>query len=350
MKSRLFNYSLLALIITFASCSKSQEPDTTYLASSKKTAAVAAAQPLPGDKANWTLVLSRFPTSGLTWVRMVQFTFNAAAGTVGVTYWEWRSDQNKGKTAYNTHTCTFDGKTSVCTVYTPTGWKYPTGQYISATATYTYNTTSKVLVINWPGGQTESWNISNPEPGVARALFASSSYSVTHGHGYGSNAAWSTHKDIAEIAKISYPGYQIRSNNSGGSTNTITPASSLWEGSALNFSGYTYPSNPTPKNAMHWWQPSTVCGSGQNPRTGIINHLASFNDGRAMVFNHFCASLPAESAFPCYSGNNHPYAFMQIIDDAGNMRGFLGLEQQDPGGASYPGHQYALKDYTTIPW
>ena len=101
---------------------------------------------------------------------------------------------------------------------------------------------------------------------------------------------------------------------------------------------------------MHAWLPSTACGSGATSRTGIVYHLASMNNNRSIVWNHYCATLAPNGMFPCYTGNNHPYAFQQIIDDSGALKGFVGIEEQDPGGASYPGHQYQLKDYTTVPW
>ena len=67
-----------------------------------------------------------------------------------------------------------------------------------------------------------------------------------------------------------------------------------------------------------------------------------------MVWNHFCATLAPESTWPCYSGQRHPYAFQQIIDDTGAMRGFIGIEQQDEPGS--PGYKYynRLYHYTIV--
>lgn len=343
---------ILAAIIT-SGCRKSETVNQDASAGGDKGKASVSAQPLPGGKANFSVAIGRFATTGATWVRMVNWTFNSSNGTIAATYWQWDSTLEKGKTAFNTHTCTFDGVTRTCYVYTPTGWMIPSAQYYSWTGTYTYNTSTGALAISWSNGTSENWTISNPQTSIARALFVSSGgsgYAITHGHGYGSNASWSTFKTIAQIPKVSYGGYQVIAQNFGGSTNTITPSTAgQWQSSALNLTNFTYPSNPQPVNSLHTWtQGGTTCGSGATSRTGIVYHLSSNNNGRSMVWNHFCATLAPESTWPCYSGQRHPYAFQQIIDDTGAMRGFVGIEQQDEPGS--PGYQYQLKDYTTIPW
>ncbi|MBI5380540.1 MAG: hypothetical protein HZA31_01440 [Opitutae bacterium] len=112
----------------------------------------------------------------------------------------------------------------------------------------------------------------------------------------------------------------------------------------MNLSTYTTPSAPTPVNCMHYWQPtSSACGSGSNPREGIIYHIGSQNNSRSMYYNHHCACLPQEADFPCYTGTIHPYAFQQIIDDVGTLRGFVGVEVQNQPANAY--YQYQLKAY-----
>lgn len=66
-----------------------------------------------------------------------------------------------------------------------------------------------------------------------------------------------------------------------------------------------------------------------------------------MVYNHFCACLPTDAEFPTYNRNLHPYAMQQIIDDNGDMRGFVGIEQQDEPDSV--GYQYQLKEYFLLP-
>jgi hypothetical protein len=360
--NRLFAYSinsvrkvsLLLIVAAFliTGCKKGEPVNHNKANASGKGDATVSSQPLPGGKANFSVSIGRFATTGATWVRMVNWTFNTN-GTIASTFWQWDSTLEKGKTAFNSHTCTFDGVTRTCSVYTPTGWMIPSGQYSSWTGTYTYNTSTGALAIAWSNGTSENWTISNPETSVARAVFVSSGgsgYAITHGHGYGSNASWSTFKTIAQIPKVSYSGYYILALNTGGSTTTLIPATAgQWQSSVLNLSAFTYPSSPSPANSLHSWVPGgTACGSGATSRTGIVYHLSSNNNGRSMVWNHFCATLAPESTWPCYSGQRHPYAFQQIIDDNGAMRGFVGIEQQDEPGS--PGYQYQLKDYTTIPW
>ena len=341
--------------LILAACSKNETESQNGVAASDKNEASVSAQPLPGGKKNFSVAIGRFATSGATWVRMVNWTFNSSAGTIAATFWQWDSTQEKGKTLFNSHTCTFDGVTKSCPTYTPTGWLNPSGQYTGWTGTYTYNTSTGALVITWSSGHTENWTITNPQSNIARAEFVSSGgtgYAVTHGHGYGSNAAWTTYKTIAQIPKVSYSGYYVLALNTGGSTTTLIPStatSGAWQPSVLNLSGFTYPSSPSPANALHRWVPGgTACGSGATSRTGIVYHLSSNNNGRSMVWSHFCATLAPDGMWPCYTGQRHPYAFQQIIDDTEAMRGFIGIEQQDEPGS--PGYQYQLKDYTTVPW
>ncbi len=355
--SRILNGIFTILILSaaalfYSSCQKGEKREIEITGSTKGVASVSAAQALPGGKANFSVSIGRFATTGAVWVRMVNWTFNASAGTVAATYWQWDSTLEKGKTAFNSHTCTFDGLTATCSVYTPTGWMIPSGQYYGLTGTYTYNTSTGALVIQWSGGTSENWTISNPQTTIARALFVSSAgsgYAVTHGHGYGSNASWSTYKTIAQIPKVLYSGYNILGYNTGGGTNTLIPATAgAWGAASLSLTTATYPSNPQPVNSLHFWtQSGSPCGPPYTSRLGNVYHLSSNNNGRSMVYSHFKACLPV-TGFPCYSGQRHPYAFSQIIDDAGAMLGFIGIEQQDEPGST--GFQYQLIDYTTIPW
>jgi hypothetical protein len=137
-----------------------------------------------------------------SFVRIVNMTFDTA-GTVAATAYEWISDQRNGKSAVNSHLCTFDGVSQTCTVYSPTGWisGSSSNPHKSWSATYTYS--GNTLTITWTSGKTgtESWTISNPTTALARASLASSSTAMgyTHGCGYGSNASWNTFKTISQM-------------------------------------------------------------------------------------------------------------------------------------------------------
>jgi hypothetical protein len=297
---------------------------------------------VPGGKTNFSVCVGAMNTTTYTVVRLGNFTFDAN-GTLAATWWSWDSRYETGKTLLNVHTCTQDGVTKTCNVYTPTGWMAPAGYWFSRSGNYTYNATTGALAISWINewaGVTENWTVSAVGTPLARLDFVSSNYGLTHGRGWGSNASWSTFKTVTQVPRISYPGGYVLIQNDG-STTTLVPATG-WHTETLNLSAYTSSANG---NALHVWdQSSTACGvGGGNPRPGIVYHLGSNNNGRSMAYNHWCASLPFESEWPCYVRAMHPFAFQQIIDDTGALRGFVGIEQQNESGSV--GYRYQLKAY-----
>lgn len=344
------SFSAAALIIaaTIYSCTKHSSSPVTGDESAQPKLKVNTAQPLPGGKANFSVVMGNLDATAATDVRVVNWTFNASAGTVGATIWEWNSDDHKGKTLLTTHTCSMDGITKTNDVFVPTGWQTPAGQYYGRTGTYTYS--GSTLTINWDAPWStvhETWTVTNPDAASARVDFVSSNYGLTHGRGFGSNKPWTgtgSFYTVTSIPRISYPGSYIMVHNSGG-TITVTPSTAgAWHTDALNLTGWTSSSNG---NTLHIQGPNSpnVCQTGctaGNTHTGIIYHLSSTNQSRAMAYNHYCACLPTEANFPVYTGNLHPYAFMQIIDDNGDLRGFVGIEEQNESSSTY---QMQLKAY-----
>lgn len=307
-----------------------------------------AAQPLPQGKRNFSVTLGNLDTTSYSVVRIANYTFDDAAGTVAASIWSWRSDVEDPKQALNSHTCTFEGSTKTCTQYVPYGWMgQPGGIWFHRDATYTYNTSTGALHIAWINewaGVTEDWTVTLPEAGIARLDLASSNYGLTHGRGWGSNAGWSTFKTMPQVAasyRVVFHGARVRAYFPSG---VLTVED--WTSEALDLSSYTTPSAPTPVNCMHakLGSSSSVCVSGcTTTKTGIIYHIGSNNAGRSMYYNHHCACLPTVADFPCYSGTIHPYAFQQIIDDSGALRGFVGVEvQNSPSNANY---QFQLKAY-----
>lgn len=288
-----------------------------------------AAQPLPGGKARFTLVHGNLDSVGKTTARLMNLSFDATNGTVGATSWLWDSANKKGKSAYNSHTCTFDGNTVSQTLYTPTDWLVPSGQYYSWSGNYMYDTASRQLTINWTAGapgNTETWLVANPTPALAEIGFLSSNYGITHGKGYGSNAPWSSFKTVSQVSRGPFSGRSssVTTDPYGVIISVVDSAPA-----SLDLTSFTFPSSPSPANSIHAWLPTSSCtGSCQTSRTGIVYHLSSNNTGRPMIWNHFCACLPSQTAFPKYDGGLHPWAFMQIIDDNDSHVGFVGVHVQ----------------------
>ena len=83
--------------------------------------------------------------------------------------------------------------------------------------------------------------------------------------------------------------------------------------------------------------PNVCTGGCGGTRTGyIMYHLASANTGRQMVYNNWCTCLSLGDEWPCYDRNMHPLAIHSFLDDDGQHRGWLFIEQQDqPGSVGY---------------
>lgn len=324
-----------------------------------------SSQPLPGGRANFSVVNGNFDLSGYTWERVVDWTFNGTAGTVAATSWTWESDIKTGHTDFQTyHRCTFLGHSNPSgTTHTPTGWVYPAGGYVNWAGTYTFNTTTNQLTINWTSpalmaGNSEVWTVSSPSTTLSKVTLVSSTYTLTHGVGYGSNAAWTSYKTMVQIPRVNYSGHSITVNGANGTSASTISATGFntWHSAALQLSLFTSPSSPSPYNCLHSKQPTTKCkaSSCNTPAyadSGIIYHLASHDNSRQMVYNNWCSCLITSPNWPDYFGNLHPSAFMQIIDDNGDLKGYVGIEAQNPpnvaGIGGYPAYQFTLWDFVT---
>lgn len=372
-KARKLTLLIIAILaISITGCRKNDAPghDETS-ASSKNKAKVSGAQPLPQGKRNFSVTMGNFDLNGYTWVRVINWTFNETNGTVGGTSWTWRSDVKAGKAIFNDHFCTMGGASSNCNVYAPTGWSTQSASiWQSWSGTYTYNHTTGRLDIQWntwagnPTTASDSWTVTLPETGLARVNLITSNYTLTHGRGYGSNAAWTTYKTIGNMFSSGLPSYtsltgrNVRAaGSSTAGTVTIYPTQStpgLWGGAAFSLAGCTTPSSSNPAGTTMHKYDSEASGCNvpeacTTTRTGSTVHLATTSN-RQVAYNNWCACLPKAADWPCYTGNMHPMALMQVIDDGGTLKGFVGIEAQNPPEAGYNGKfQLQCVDYSSIP-
>lgn len=333
-------------------------------------ASISAPQPLPRGKRHFSVTMGNFDSNGYTWVRIINWTFDETTGRVGGTSWTWRSDVKAGKALFNNHYCTMGGASSTCNVYAPAGWSTQSESiWQSWSGTYAYNTATGRLDIQWntlagsPTIASDSWTVTLPEAGLARVTLITSNYTLTHGRGYGSNAAWDTHKTIGGIFAAGLPSYTAGLNvraagSSTAGTVTIYPTQTtpgLWRAAAFSLAGCTTPSISTPAGTtMHYYNAAaTGCGvpsACATSRTGSTIHLATTLHNRQVAFNNWCACLPKAADWPCYTGNMHPMALMQVIDDNGALKGFVGVEAQNPPEPGYNGgFQFQCGDYSNIP-
>lgn len=309
----------------------------------------AAIPTTPGGKRNFSVVYGNLDTTGTTWVRHANYTFTDQ-GTVASSHWHWESSLNKGKTAHTSHRCTFENTTKDCSVYVPTGWVDPAGQYTNRNGTFTLDEAGTVS-IDWADGQREAWQVASTSSEKLHALrWQSSNYGITHGKGYGSNADWKVFRTLPEIVSAGGRKAWRGQRAAASSSDRVTINASDWGSTTLNLESFTSASSSSEGYTLHAMLPHSpnVCtGACSGERKGkIMYHLASQNKGRQMAYNNWCTCLSIGDEWPCYTRNMHPWALMSVLDDDGVHRGWLFIEQQNQTG--YPAYQYQLGDFTDL--
>ena len=289
--------------------------------------------PLPGGKKNFSIVSGHFALSGKTWAQLSNIEFDAATGTFKDEYWYWDTDLRLGKTPFNSYYGTIDGSSGNVYLFTPKGWIYPEGLSKIDKGAYSYNETSKTLEMQYENGRKLKWivRVLDDYGGLAELEFDSSSRDITHARGYGSNADWTVFKKLADVPRVTYSGKSVLARRAPDGYRN-------WFTAILRLGEFEFTENG---GALRYHQKETSAGI-DCPR-GIIYHYSSNNNSRAMIQNHFVACL-AGDAFPTYTRNLHPYAVQQLISDAGDMVGFVMVEQQNPPEAMYDGnYQYQIR-------
>lgn len=283
----------------------------------------ALAVALPGGRSKYVVTVMGGAVNA-KFVRIAQYTFTAAAGTTGTVseqfkYWNQStftgdSNTNKVLTGYTTAGCPFN-----CTIKTPKGFQ-PGQAWSTLSGTYTIDANGRV-VITWSGGQYETWTITTPKSYYAKFTIFNSNYDVQKGWGFGSNAAFTTGATVTQIKAAGLLNdYEYWQNSYGvpNSQNTngwLDMAPYIICGSSNSLQLPAPAGVPVCDNA--YWR-SYFAG---NPAT----------DGRKIYWQHQLGSVACSdsqgSSTTCISvGGGHTFAMLQVIDDSGVFRGFVGAE------------------------
>lgn len=289
--------------------------------------------PLPGNKKNYTVVFGRFAISGRIWAQLSNIEFNPVTGTFHEESWYWDTNLRKGKTAFHTYNGTVGGANGTIYLFTPTGWINPQGQSGLKEGRYFYDAQTGDLEITYSDNRRINWVVESLDEygGLAQIEFKNSTYDITHGRGYGSNADWNVYKKLNEIPRISYKGYSVLARGKPDDFRN-------WFLTRVNLKEYHFSEDA--KSLRYQQLESSIPGIDE---TGIVYHYSSYDNSRAMILNHFNGVL-AGSAFPSYNRNLHPYAVQQVINDGNELVGFVMVEQQNPPEAMYDGnYQYQIR-------
>ncbi|MGP3965981.1 hypothetical protein ACTWPT_59605 [Nonomuraea sp. 3N208] len=297
---------------------------------------------LPGGKANF-VISQGFLRAGSTqnWVRLGTYQFKAN-GTVSANTYLWWQRNPEGRQATgvvpdsscSTKAGGSGSRVRACDVLTASG--FPGAPDESRTGTYT--TAGNVVSIRWKIAQTwtEKWHVQlSPDGKLARLQFADSTL-ATNGYGYGSNAPLTTRRAMSSVRAfagtlkqdlVSWAGNRIVKSDG-----QVFKQSSFRNCATTTWClTYLQPSSPGA------CQKSGGCpnyGGGTRTNVSSIQYYLTkvSNHDRRDTLWHWCTCLAMESKKFCYSGNSHIKPLLQIIDDKGAFRGWVGAEA-----SFYPG-------------
>lgn len=263
-----------------------------------------AAAVLPGDRGNYVTAVM-MDSGQSSWVRLAQYSFRDD-GSIRQDFWFW--DQGT-MTGWAPTGLTTNGCTSICSVRTAERFQDGNGTY-PRTLFGTYSAVGAVVSITWSGGSTETWTLTSYKL-ASRLELANSNYGATHGWSWGSTEGFSSYSTISEIRLRggSYSG-PFQQNNWGSSTSGTT---------SLGVNGFGLCNNNT---------------LSQTTSTTKL-YLAGLNNSRQTYYNR--QRFDVDQAACIGSGGGHLNQFLQIIDDQGLFRGWVGVEaslyEKKSGGA-----------------
>jgi hypothetical protein len=296
-------------------------------------AAPANAAGLPGGKANWVASVGGLTdgTSYQNWVRLGYYQF-ATDGTVAHNWWHWaqREQSPRVGTGADFECSTNTDVPPECEVLTGQGFTgSPEGGF-----TGTYSMSGSGLTVSWTHDRNgnrlsktlvENWTIGAVDAELQRASGGPSgfsNYSATHGFAYGSNASfdYTSRASMAELQRdgaqdggVNYNSWQWNRNKVENVTSGFSSLS-IW---SLCDSG----------QCLGYRAHNTHCDCGaEAPSRDGQYYLAEHDGGRRNSIWLWCGCLADGRGETCYTGNSHIRPLLQVIDDGGDFRGWVGVE------------------------
>ncbi|MBB5079201.1 hypothetical protein [Nonomuraea endophytica] len=303
----------------------------------------APAAALPGGKSTYVVSQGHLKASSRdNWVRLGSYRF-AANGTVTSSLYLWwqrhpEARQATGMTPDAGCSTKAGGKGTrvrTCRVLTAGGFTGAPDE----TRTGTYTVSGNVVSIRWKIAQTwtEQWYVRPSPDGKLARLDLKSSSLATHGYAYGSNAALGTRRAMSSVK--AYPG-TLRQDLTSWAGGRLVPSNNQ------PFGHKAFSACKTTTSCLTYLQPSSngACqkaggcpkyGGGTRANVSSIQYYLTkiSNSDRRDSMWHWCTCLAMERGQFCYTGNSHVKPLMQIIDDKGFFRGWVGAEASFSTGA-----------------
>jgi hypothetical protein len=318
---------ILALLI-ISSCSKGPSSDPASQTKDGKAgdgiSALAGEDDvveLPGGRAYYTVSLmgGTFPAK---WVRVCQYTFTTA-GTVTEQFKFYTQNQagspstTKVPSGFTTAGCNYTCTVKTCPTFVP-------GQaWSTLSGTYYINSLGK-LVINWSGGSQEAWTMSSPKTYYTKLDINTSNYGVSHGFGFGSNTGFNVGATTATIkAGGTLYDTEYWANNYQ-STDAHQSYSTTIHYLPLNQYIQCGP------NVIKVTEATTACPTGHYKSYIAGNPATELADQKRKNYRQYqSGDVGCEDGGvnDCISpGGGHITLYLQVLDDAGVFRGFVGVE------------------------
>lgn len=273
---------------------------------------VTGAAELPLGKARFAIAVGGLQASSTTnWVRLGQYEFSTD-GTVREEHWHWtqRRREVRTPTGVRANGC----PSRDCTVLTAYGFQSTSApQRLDGT----YTVDGSTLRVDWEENDLwEEWELAQAADGsLATVEFLDSNFGATHGFGYGSNADWDARVSAADVASADHASFNHTYR--------------LWK---------TTGSNPDPhidsgSGSPFWMRDWSVCGNGRclggvsgTPTEYYVAPANTRPDHRRDTLWHWRTGLADARGEYCYEGNSHVKPMIQIVDDAGEFHGWVGVE------------------------
>lgn len=295
----------------------------------------AAAQALPGGKANFVVSVGSFKANTTTnWMRLGYYVFHPSNGTVTGKWWRW-NQTTKRDVRVDTPVLASGCGATKC--YAQTMKRFLTGATETVYGKYALN--GSALTVAWPSGSAyvqEKWTVGRIQKsngstdgslvqlvwnGVGRG------YTATSGYAFGSNASLNANASAATLMQpANRVKYAYRFNGivagklSGGpSAYDLRTFRQCADGRCLGSASKSDPGNGC-----------TAFPPGDSAHSATVNYyLAHFGGDRRDATEHWFRCLAWNGKThtqSCYQKNSHVKPSLQVIDDSGRFRGWVGAE------------------------
>jgi hypothetical protein len=302
---------------------------------------------LPGGKANYVVTLGSLEGASLdNWMRLGTYEFRST-GKVHARTWLWWQRAGHPVARESTDTVP-DASCSTtnagaggplarrCAVLTAGGFQ--AGPQESRTGDFSLRTETvggvarQVVKITWNIGQVwnEEWYVDAHPDGTLVKLERRYNTLATHGYGYGSTASLTERRAMSTVQ--AFPG-RLRQDYVNWAHRRLAQGSGPFTHSSFRTCRdttwcLTYVQPSSAAACRRSGGCPTYGGDGQgNGDTSIQYYLTavSSQDRRDSLW-HWCTCLGREQNRLCYTGNSHVKPMLQVIDDNGRFRGWVGVE------------------------